>query len=151
MSCSRTQHGGGRFRTQDLSLWSPTLYHWATALPKEEVVMLLWFEWPHDKTNKMACTPSEDRSAWASAQSDQSLCCELSGMLRTYAFFMRTAKTLIRLGRCWFCHVVAQLCFSDLFKCFHFKKAYLIAHISSVCPFKVQSKCKWIQSLWICQ
>ena len=35
MSCSRTQHGGGRFRTPDLSLRSPTLYHWATALPKE--------------------------------------------------------------------------------------------------------------------
>ena len=33
------------------------------------------------------------RSAWASAQSDQSLCCAL----RTQAFFMRTAKTLIRL------------------------------------------------------
>ena len=34
MSCSRTQHGGGRFRTPDLSLRSPTLYHWATALPR---------------------------------------------------------------------------------------------------------------------
>ena len=33
MSCSRTQHGDGRSRTQDLSLRSPTLYHWATALP----------------------------------------------------------------------------------------------------------------------
>ena len=34
------------------------------------------FELPHVKTNKMACAPSEDRSAWASyAQSDQSLCC----------------------------------------------------------------------------
>ena len=36
------------------------------------------------------------RSAWASAQSDQSLRCAL----RTKAFFMRTAKTLIRLGGC---------------------------------------------------
>ena len=34
VSCSRTQHGGGRFRTPDLSLRSPTLYHWATALPQ---------------------------------------------------------------------------------------------------------------------
>ena len=33
MSCSRTQHGDGRSRTPDLSLRSPTLYHWATALP----------------------------------------------------------------------------------------------------------------------
>ena len=34
VSCSRTQHGGGRFRAPDLSLRSPTLYHWATALPR---------------------------------------------------------------------------------------------------------------------
>ena len=44
------------------------------------------------------------RSAWTSAQSDQSLCCALNGWLRTRAFFMRTAKILIRLGGCpgWF-------------------------------------------------
>ena len=30
---------------------------------------------PPDKTNKMACVPSELRSAWVSAQSDPSLCC----------------------------------------------------------------------------
>ena len=32
-------------------------------------------ELPHDKTNKMACAPSEDSSAWASVQSDQSSLC----------------------------------------------------------------------------
>ena len=37
MSCSRTQHGGGRSRTPDLSLRSPTLYHWATALPSSTI------------------------------------------------------------------------------------------------------------------
>ena len=42
------------------------------------------------------------RSAWASAQSDQSLHCALNRQLRAKCFFMRTAKTLdqIRLGRC---------------------------------------------------
>ena len=30
---------------------------------------------PHDKTNKMACAPRELRSVWATAKSDQSLCC----------------------------------------------------------------------------
>ena len=40
MSCSRTQHGGGRYRTPDLSLRSPTLYHWATALPTEGEVKM---------------------------------------------------------------------------------------------------------------
>ena len=50
MSCSRTQHGGGRSRTPDLSLRSPTLYHWATALPDK----ILWdfykitLELPHN-------------------------------------------------------------------------------------------------------
>ena len=36
MSCSRTQHGGGRSRTPDLSLRSPTLYHWAIYLGRHE-------------------------------------------------------------------------------------------------------------------
>ena len=40
------------------------------------------------------------RSAWASAQSDQSLRCALVGWLRTQSVFIRTAKTLIRLGEC---------------------------------------------------
>ena len=55
MSCSRTQHGGGRFRTPDLSLRSPTLYHWATALPQwkgKRPVFFFFFKrmdtlWPH--------------------------------------------------------------------------------------------------------
>ena len=38
------------------------------------------------------------RSAWAPAQSDQSLHNALNGYLRTHCFFMRTANTLIRLG-----------------------------------------------------
>ena len=33
------------------------------------------FEPARVKTFKMACAPSEDRSAWAPTQSDQSLCC----------------------------------------------------------------------------
>ena len=39
-------------------------------------------------------------SACASVQSHQSLCCALSGQLRTQAFFMRTVNSLTRLGRC---------------------------------------------------
>ena len=35
----------------------------------------LIYEPPDDKTNKMICAPSEDRSDWASAQPDQSLRC----------------------------------------------------------------------------
>ena len=74
------------------------------------------------KPTKWLCAQRRLRSAWASAQSDQSLRCALNGYLRTQAFFMRTAKTLIRLSRypgwseyslgtqslCWFCHVAAH-------------------------------------------
>ena len=38
MSCSRAQHGAvcGN-RTQELSIWSPMLYHYATALPQKNL------------------------------------------------------------------------------------------------------------------
>ena len=50
----------------------------------------------HDMTKptKLVCAQRRLRSAWASAQSDQRLRCVLN------AFFMWTAKTLIRLGGC---------------------------------------------------
>ena len=52
------------------------------------------------KQRKWLCAQRRLRSARASAQSDQSLRCALNGLLRTQAFFMPTAKTLIRLGGC---------------------------------------------------
>ena len=78
---------------------------------------------PRDKTTKWLCAQRRLKSAWTSAQADQSLRCALNGWLRTQAFFMRTAKTLIRLGGCpgwsesslgaqsfcWFCHEVTQM------------------------------------------
>ena len=77
------------------------------------------------KPTKWVCAQRRLRSDWASAQSDQSLRCALIGWLRAQSFFMRTAKTLIRLGACpgwsesslgthslcWFCHVEAQIYF----------------------------------------
>ena len=70
------------------------------------------------------CAQRRLRSAWTSAHSDRSLRCALNGKLRTHASFMRTAKTLIRLGGflgwsesspgaqsfCWFCNEVAHFC-----------------------------------------
>ena len=67
VSCSRTQHGGGRYRTPDLSLRSPTLYHWATALPNGGFLLprkpVFWshltqnvmqlFPYPSDATHKI--------------------------------------------------------------------------------------------------
>ena len=75
------------------------------------------------KPTKWLCAQQRLRSAWSSAQSDQSLRCAFNGLLRTQCFFLRTVKTLIRLGGypgwseswlgahsfCWFCHVAAQL------------------------------------------
>ena len=54
--------------------------------------------WQNQHTDM--CAQRRLRSAWASAQSDQSLRFALNGQLKTQAFFMRTAKTLIRLGGC---------------------------------------------------
>ena len=67
------------------------------------------FEPPHDKTNKMICASSEDSDQPGHLPS-LSFRCALSGYLRTQAFFMRTAKTPIRLGGfqgwCESCHFV---------------------------------------------
>ena len=41
----------------------------------QEMDRMNTYEPPHDKTNKVTCAPSELRSAWASAQSDQSSLC----------------------------------------------------------------------------
>ena len=60
----------------------------------------LKFESPHDKINKMACAPSEDSDQPGHLPSLISLHCVLNGQLKTQAFFMRTAKTVIRLGGC---------------------------------------------------
>ena len=60
------------------------------------------YEPPHDKTNKMTVGPAKIqislsiRPVW----SESSLCVQWVATLRTQAFFMRTAKTLIRLGGC---------------------------------------------------
>ena len=64
---------------------------------KINIGLIIWAASRQNQQNDSA--PSwRLRSAWASAQSDQSLHCVLNGYLRTQAFFMLTAKTLIRLG-----------------------------------------------------
>ena len=58
------------------------------------------FDPQHDKTNKMICAPSDDSDQPGHPPSMISLHCALNGKLRTHGFFMRTAKIMIRLGRC---------------------------------------------------
>ena len=55
---------------------------------------------PHDKTNKMACVPSEKlRSAWASAQSDQSLRCALKWVAKDPRFLHAESEDSDQTGR----------------------------------------------------
>ena len=75
------------------------------------------------KPTKWLCAQRRLRSAWASAQSDQSLRCPHEESLGPELPIERTAKTLIRLGGCpgwsesslgahsfcWFCHVAAHI------------------------------------------
>ena len=72
---------------------------------------------------KAMCAQRRLRSAWASAQSDQSLHCPPEETLWPQLPMERTVKTLIRLGGCpgwpessldtqlfcWFCHEAAQI------------------------------------------
>ena len=60
-------------------------------LVPHQILVFFWFEPRHDKANKMSLRPAKTQ-----INSDQSLRCALKGSLRTQAFFMRTAKTLIR-------------------------------------------------------
>ena len=75
------------------------------------------------KSTKWLCAQQRLRSAWASAQSNQSLRCPHEESLGPYLPTERTAKTLLRLGGCrgssesslgahsfcWFCHEAAHI------------------------------------------
>ena len=75
------------------------------------------------KPTKWVCAQQRLGSAWASAQSDQSLRCLHEESLGPLLAIKRTAKTLIRLGGCpgwsesslgahsfcWFCHVAPRM------------------------------------------
>ena len=79
------------------AIWFGT--HYWSLLFMNRLGNVIWAASWQKQQNDM-CAQRRLRSAWASAQSDQSLCCALNGWLRTHAVFMRTAKTLNRLGEC---------------------------------------------------
>ena len=73
------------------------------------------YEPPHDKTNKVTCAPSELRSSWASAQSDQSSLCA-QWVAKNPSFLQVDSETdqtgqmpRAHISVCWFCHEAAQL------------------------------------------
>ena len=68
-------------------------------LRSQFVQKIIWAATRQNQQNEM-CAQQRLRWAWVSTQSDQSLHCALNRQLRAQCFFMRTAKTLIRLGGC---------------------------------------------------
>ena len=105
----------------------------------------------HDKTNEMIYAPSDDRSAWASTQSDQ-LRWPPEARFGRVLPIERTAKTLIRLGGCpgwsesslcarlfcWFCHEAAENASSSSLNMQHI---YISSHI-----FYIHFARNWIWS-----
>ena len=68
--------------------------HISSSTNKSEFLKQLYiYEPPHDKTNKMMCAQRRLRSAWASAQSDQSLPCVHEESLGPKLPLKSTAKT----------------------------------------------------------
>ena len=101
---------------------------WWTNLMKGKIFQSLasyTFKWAASWQNQQngMCAQRTLRSAWESAQSDQSLLCPHEESLGPKLPNVRTAKTLIRLGGCpgwsdsslsaqsfcWFCHEAAQI------------------------------------------
>ena len=80
--------------------------------------LLTLIEPPRDKTDKMACAPSEDRSAWTSAQSDQSSLSTWRKLGSSDTHWAhsedsdQTGRSLrwAHMPYCWFCNEVAQFC-----------------------------------------
>ena len=77
-----------------ISLFSPSIKDLLRADFETDDIQ---YDQAHDKTNKIAWAPSEDRSAWTSAQFDQSLRCPHEKSLGPQLPIECTAKTLIRL------------------------------------------------------
>ena len=61
---------------------------WISVIPE-----MLLFVPEHDKINKISCSPSEDRLAWASAESDWSLCALWVSKDQTGSFFYRMLRS----------------------------------------------------------
>ena len=93
------------------------------------IALSIWA--PVTKPTKWVCSQRRLRSAWASAQPDQSLRCPHEESLDPELPNERTAKTLIRLGgcpgwsesslgaqaHCWFCHEAAHIAMRPVLKC----------------------------------
>ena len=113
------------------------------------------FEAHHEKNQQNdLCAQRKLGSAWASAQSDQSLPCVLSGKLpRTKVLFMRTAQTLIRLGGCpgWWKSLLGAYVILLVLSCCHsFMDTRLIFMFDFhlIFMFNCHYRTLWIISKW---
>ena len=81
----------------------------------------------HDKTNKMACAPSEDWSAWASTQFEQSHAVRMKKVLVLATHWAHSEDPSdwvdaqadlslhwVHMPYCWFCRDAAQMGLSNL-------------------------------------
>ena len=88
-----------------------TVLCWYLSVSAQIYLVFIWATSYQNQQNDL-CTQRSFRSAWASAQSDQSSLCTLRIASKDQGFFMWTAKTLIRLGGQVYllvCHAAAHL------------------------------------------
>ena len=138
MSCSRTQHGGGRSRIPDLSLRSPTLYHWATALPwirtgKNDTICLFEVQLLYSASMKSfyvqmfkECHLKIGIELWFILTFILLSCWPISGTIRMLEFpscspLCADAKWIIKFSNI----VYAKLTFFNLFKCVTLARYYV--------------------------
>ena len=84
-------------------IWYPYFYtstHPSSAFHNSGFTLIYIWATARQNQQNDQCTQRRLRSAWASAQADQSLRCALKGWPSSLCFFMQTVKTLIRLGGC---------------------------------------------------
>ena len=82
-------------------------------------------ELQHNKTKKMMCAQQRLGSAWASAQSDLSLCCMLNGKLRTQPFLCGQADQSSRGTQ------VILLVLSCIGSCVYFNSWFHVSSLNS--------------------
>ena len=132
----------GRFESYLVANPRRQVFSWHGSYHKNDKHYIVWSEcslvciytpymiwaaaWQNQR--KGMCAQRRLRSAWASAQSDQSLCWAFNGKLRTQGIFMWTAKT-DQTG--WMPRLISVFCWV------HISFWHAVAHLSSglSCPY----------------
>ena len=127
-------------------------YHQIPTLSVPLRIINLISEPPHDKTNKVAVRPAKTQISlgihpvWFWSE----FLLALIRKVKAQGFFMQTAKTLIRLGGCWFCHEVAHF-FSHFFRQTDVQLKYCknTKHSNMPTPEKKKKNCYKQRIYWL--